>query len=113
MFEHVEFTLHRPQRDPFISTTVDIEVAWGRSENGYVYTLDSSQITKPIYDVAAEYEKECRTYGHADEKEFAVEHFIPWSAITKVQRKRDGEWKTLNMPTKRAHEFRDEDVFAE
>lgn len=113
LFQHVETLLKHPSRDPFISTTVDIAVAQQNAGNGYLYTIDSSKITNNIYDFAAEYEKECKPYGHVNEKESSVEHLIPWTAVTKVQRKRDGEWKTLKMPTKRAREFRAEDVFAE
>jgi hypothetical protein len=35
---------------------------------------------------------------------------IPWAAVTQIQK--DGEWKTIKMPTKRAIEFPAEDVFA-
>ncbi|KAI1078366.1 ADP-ribosylation [Whalleya microplaca] len=111
LFEHVEGTLKHPSRDPFISTSNDIDVSKGHAGNGYLYTLDSSKITEKIHDVADEYEKAGKKYGHADEKEFSVEHLIPWAAVTKVQKKKDGEWKTIKMPTKRAPEFPAEDVF--
>ena len=113
LFEHAEFQLQYPSRDPFISTSIDIEVARRHAGNGYLYTIDSEKIANPVYDLATEYEEACRRYGHADEKEFSVRHMVPWAAITKVERKRDGEWKNLKMPTKRAVEFPGEDVFVE
>lgn len=113
LFQHVDGSLRHPSRDPFISTTIDIEVAKGHAGTGYLYTLDSSKITGKIYDVKAEYENNCTPYGHFKEKEFSVEHMIPWAAVTQVQRNKDGEWKTLKMPTKRAIEFPPEDAFAE
>ncbi len=112
LFEHVEGALKHPSRDPFISTSDGITVSQNHAGNGFLYTLNSTKITKTIHDVAAEYEKAGKKYGHADEKEFAVEHLIPWAAVTKVQKKVDGEWKTIKMPTKRAIEFPAEDVFA-
>lgn len=111
LFEHVEGTLKHPSRDPFISTSDDIEVSKKHAGNGYLYTLDRSKITEKIYDVAEEYKKAGKKYGHADEKEFSVEHLIPWTAVTKVQKKKDGEWKTVKMPTKRAFEFPVDDIF--
>ncbi|KHN94779.1 Heat-labile enterotoxin, A chain [Metarhizium album ARSEF 1941] len=112
LFEHVEGTLKHPSRDPFISTSNDIEVSKKHAGNGYLYTLDSTKIHQKIHDVAAEYAQAKKKYGHADEKEFSVEHLIPWDAVTKVQKKKDGEWKTIKMPTKRMPEFPDGDVFA-
>ena len=54
-----------------------------------------------------------KKYSYANEKEFAVEHLIPWDAVTKVQKKTDGKWQDVKI-TKRAIEFRevdnDEDV---
>lgn len=111
LFQHVEGTLKHPSRDPFISTSDDITVSQGHAGNGYLYTLDSTKITEKIHDVAAEYKAAGKTYGHAKEKEFAVEHLIPWDAVTLIQKKKDGEWKTIKMPTKRAIEFPAEDVF--
>ncbi|KAJ5752193.1 Heat-labile enterotoxin A chain [Penicillium odoratum] len=113
LFEHVEGTLKHPSRDPFISVSTDISVSENHAGNGYLYTLDSTKITEKIYDVAEAYKEAGKTYGHADEKESSVEHLIPWTAVTKVQKKKDGEWKTLKMPTKRAIEFLAEDVFVE
>ena len=112
VFEHVEGTLKHPSKDRFISTSSDINAAKEKAGNGYLYTLDSTKISKPIHNVAAEYEAAHKTYGHADEKEFAVEEEIPWDAITQVQKKDGGVFKTLKMPTKRASEFPAEDVFA-
>jgi hypothetical protein len=112
LFEHVEGTLKHPFRDPFISTSDSIEVSEKHAGKGYLYTLDSTKISEKIYDVAAEYEQAGKKYGHADEKEFAVVKLIPWAAVTKIQKKKDGEWKTIKMPTKRAIEFPAEDVFA-
>ena len=112
LFEHVEGALKHPSKDPFISTSDDITVSENHAGKGYLYTLDSTKITGKIHDVAAEYEKANKKYGHADEKEFSVEHLIPWAAVTKIQKKVDGEWKTIKMPTKRAIEFPAEDVFA-
>lgn len=112
LFEHVEGTLKHPSRDPFISTSDSIEVSEKHAGKGYLYTLDSTKISEKIYDVAAEYEQAGKKYGHADEKEFAVVKLIPWAAVTKIQKKKDGEWKTIKMPTKRAIEFPAEDVFA-
>ncbi|OTA63979.1 ADP-ribosylation [Hypoxylon sp. EC38] len=111
LFEHVEGRLKHPSRDPFISTSDDIEVSKRHAGNGYLYTLDSTKITNKIHDVAAEYSHAGLKYGHADEKEFSVEHLIPWAAVTKVEKKNDGQWKTIKMPTKRAMEFPDVDVF--
>lgn len=99
MFEHVEGTLKHPSRDPFIATSSDIEFVKGYTGNGYLHTLDSSQIDQTIWDVADEYKKADRRYGHPEEKEFAVEHLIPWDAVTKIQKKKDGEWKTIKKPT--------------
>ncbi|CAI6332967.1 unnamed protein product [Periconia digitata] len=99
LFEHVEGTLKHPSRDPYISTSNDIEVSKKHAGNGLLFFIDSSKITEEIFDVAAEYEKAGKKYGHADEKEFAVKKFIPWNAITKIQKKKDGEWKTIKMPT--------------
>ncbi|KAI1861596.1 hypothetical protein JX265_009563 [Neoarthrinium moseri] len=113
LFQHVETLLKHPSRDPFISTSNDIEAAKDHAKNGYLYTLDSTKITEKIYDVAAEYEKVGKGYGHATEREFAVEHLIPWAAVTKVQKESDGQWKTLKMPTKRMAKFPVEDVFVE
>ncbi|KAI1844936.1 hypothetical protein JX266_008952 [Neoarthrinium moseri] len=113
LFQHVETLLKHPSRDPFISTTIDLEFAKAHTGNGYLYTLDSTKITEKIYDVAKEYEKVGETYGHAKEKEFAVEHLTPGAAVTTVQKKSDGKWKTLKMPTKRMPEFPVEDVFVE
>ncbi|KAF2190072.1 ADP-ribosylation, partial [Zopfia rhizophila CBS 207.26] len=95
LFEHVEGRLKHPSRDPFISTSSDIDVSKGHAGNGYLYTLDSSKIDEKIWDVAEEYEKAGKKYGHSEEKEFAVEHLIPWDAVTKIQKKKDGEWKTI------------------
>ncbi|KAL2821834.1 hypothetical protein BDW59DRAFT_164016 [Aspergillus cavernicola] len=111
LFQHVEGTLKHPSKDPFISTSNDIKVSEDHAENGYLYTLDSTKITEKVYDVAVEYEEACRPYGHAKGKEFSAEHLIPWTAVTMVQKKKDGEWKTLKMPTKRAIEFPAEDIF--
>ncbi|KAL6712089.1 hypothetical protein ACN47E_003132 [Coniothyrium glycines] len=100
LFEHVEGTLKYPSRDPFISTSDDIDVSKGHAGSGNLYFIDSSKITEEIFDVAAEYEKAKRTYGHADEREFSVKKMIPWEAITKIQKKnKDGEWKNIKMPT--------------
>ena len=111
LFEHVEGTLKKPSRDPFISTTIDHEYAEKHGGGSYLYTIDSSHITTSIHNVAAEYEAAERKYGHANEKEFAVEHLIPWSAVTKVEKKKDGKWQTIKMPSKRMPEFLEEDVF--
>lgn len=62
--------------------------------------------------MAGEYAAAGKKYSHAGEKETAVEKEIPFSAVTQVQKNVDGQWKTLKMPTKRASEFPDEDVFA-
>ena len=113
LFEHVEGRLKHPSRDPFISTSDDITVSEDHAGKGYLYTLDSTKITEKIHDVAAEYEKEKKKYGHAKEKEFAVEHLVPWDAVTKIQKKVGDEWKTVKPPTKREIEFPDEDVFVE
>lgn len=112
LFEHVEGLLKHPSKDPFISTSDDIDVSKKHAGNGYLYTLDSTKITETIHDVAEEYEKAGKKYSHSDEKEFAVEHLIPWAAVTKIEKKKDGEWKTVKPPTKRAIEFPAEDVFA-
>jgi len=111
LFDHVEGTLKHPSRDPYISTSNDIDVSKKHAGNGYLYHLDSTKIPSKVHDVAAEYDKAGKKYGHADEKEFSAEHSIPWDAVTKVQKKQDGEWKTLKPPTKRAIEFPAEDVF--
>ncbi|KAI9793813.1 MAG: hypothetical protein M1835_006971 [Candelina submexicana] len=113
LFEHVEGQLKHPSRDPFIATTSDIEFSKKHTPDGYVYTIDSSKIKEKIHDVAEEYKKADRKYGHPEEKEFAVEHEIPWDAVTKVEKKKDGQWKTIKMPTKRAIELPEDDVFAE
>lgn len=114
LFEHVEGTLKHPSRDPFISTSDDIEVSKKHAGKGYLYFLDSTKIGSKIHDVAAEYKAAGKKYGHADEKEFAVEHLIPWAAVTKVQKKdKDGVWKTLKMPTKRMVEFPVDDIFVD
>jgi hypothetical protein len=84
LFEHVEGPLKHPSRDPFISTSNDINVSKKHAGTGYLYTLNSTKITQKIHDVAAEYAKAGRKYGHADEKEFVVEHLIPWAAVTKI-----------------------------
>ncbi|XDG08914.1 hypothetical protein ABKA04_008529 [Annulohypoxylon sp. FPYF3050] len=111
LFQHVSGTLKHPSRDPFISTSTDINVSKDHAGNGYLYFLDSTKITEKIHDVAKEYEDAHQTYPHPREKEFSVEHLIPWDAVTKVQKKdKDGVWKTLKMPAKRAIEY-DEDVF--
>jgi hypothetical protein len=44
-------------------------------------------------------------YGHADEKQSSEEYLIPWAAVTKIQKKKDREWKTIKMPAKRTDEF--------
>lgn len=111
LFEHVEGTLKHPSRDPYISTSDDIKVSEKHAGNGYLYTLDSTKITEKVYDVAEEYKKAGKKYGHADEKEFAVEHLIPWTAVTTIHKKKDGEWKPIKMPSKREGEFLVEDAF--
>ena len=80
--------------------------------NGYLYTINSDGISHKIHDVKAEYHKAGRTYENADQKEFAVEFHIPWEAIERVEKKDStGKWRVVMMPTKRAIEFPDEDVF--
>jgi hypothetical protein len=112
LFQHVEGTLKHPSRDPFVSTSNDVEVSKGHAGKGYLYFLDSTKITEKIHDVAAEYKAAGKTYGHAKEKEFSVEHLIPWTAVTKIQKKNDkGEWKNIKMPTKRESEILVENVF--
>ncbi len=114
VFEHVEGTLKHPMRDPFIATTEDIDFSKEHTPTGYVYTLDSDKIKEKIHDVKEEYDDADKKYGHSKEKEFAVEHLVPWDAVTKVEKKnKDGDWKTIKMPTKRAIEFPDEDVFVD
>ncbi|KAF2818572.1 ADP-ribosylation [Ophiobolus disseminans] len=101
LFEHVEGTLKHPMRDPFISTTSDESYAKEHNGKGYVYSID--EITDKIHDVAKEYEKAGKKYGHAKEKEFAVEHHIPFKAIKKAQKYNETEkkWKDVKMPAKR------------
>ncbi|KAK8115157.1 uncharacterized protein PG998_000291 [Apiospora kogelbergensis] len=114
LFEHVESQLKHPSRDPFISTTVSRSFAEKHTGKGFLYTLDSAKMgNAEIFNVAEEYKKADRKYGHADEEEFAVKHEIPWAAVTKVEQKnKEGQWKSLVLPTKRAIKFGDEDVFA-
>ena len=88
VFQHIE---KRPHKDKFISTSSDITAAQNIRSKVYVYTLDSSKITKPIHDVAAEYAQAHKTYPFPKEKEFAVEEFIPWGAVTLVQESKNGK----------------------
>ncbi|OAA32572.1 hypothetical protein AAL_00037 [Moelleriella libera RCEF 2490] len=111
LFEHVSGLLKHPSRDPFISTTPDIEVAKGHAGKGYLYTLDETRITEPKHDVAAEYEKAKKKYPYPKEKEVAVEHLIPWDAVTKVERKIKGVWKSIPLPKKRAIGFTNDEFF--
>jgi Heat-labile enterotoxin alpha chain len=101
LFQHCEGTLAHPSKDPFIPTSETLSVAESFAGSGYLYTIDSTHITSKIHDVAAEYKAAGRKYGHCEQEEMAVEHFIPWSAITQVQKKVDGVWKTVKI-TKRA-----------
>ena len=109
LFKHVEGTYKPANKDPFISTTSDIDYAKKHLKSGYVYTLDSADITEKIHDVAQEYEDAKKKYTHSEEKEFSVEHSIPWAAVTKIEKKVGDEWKTVKPPTKRAPVFLDDD----
>jgi hypothetical protein len=96
LFQHVEKPLHDVSRDPYVIVSTDIKVAKGYLNdktaaplltNSYVYTLDSTKFGKSkVHDVAAEYStlKPPKPYGHAAEKEFAVEYEIPWCTITAI-----------------------------
>lgn len=118
LFQHVskDWGKTSPLKDPFISTSSSKAVSQGdaASSSNYVYTIDSSKITSKIWNCQAEYDQAVKTYPHAEECEYSVEGIIPWAAITKVEKKdpKDGQWKALKMPTKRALEF-SEDVFYE
>lgn len=99
LFQHVEKSLKHPSRDPFISTSIDIDAAKKHAGDGYLYFIDDTKITENIFDCAEEYKKVGKTYPYPEEKEFAVNKSIPWDAITKVQKKKDGEWKTIKLPS--------------
>lgn len=100
VFQHVEGTLKYPSRDPYISTSSDIGEARKKAgSKGYVYTIDTTGITGTFVDVAAEYEKLKKTYGHASEKEFAAYLAIPWANIVAAQEAKTGKAVPL---TKRA-----------
>lgn len=50
----------------------------------YIYYIDTSHIAESFTDIAAAYaaeEKKDKTYGYANEKEFAAYGEIPWSNI--------------------------------
>ncbi|KAI0007238.1 ADP-ribosylation [Xylariaceae sp. FL0662B] len=115
LFEHVERALKHPDRDPFVSTTIDIEVAKYHARKGCVAIIDSDKIDAPIHNVAAEYAAAGRRYPYASEKEFAVQGDIPKKAIVGVLKKnKDGKWKEVKWPpAKRSIELFEDDVFVE
>ena len=102
VFQHVEGTLKHPSRDPFIATSLDINFSKKHTPKGWVYTIDSTKITEKVHDVAQEYKDANKKYGHSDEQEMAVEHLIPWDAITKIEKKKGDNWETVDPPKKRA-----------
>ncbi|MCJ1386770.1 hypothetical protein MMC17_009896 [Xylographa soralifera] len=81
LFQHVEGQVKYPMRDPWISTTSDIRVSQHEYPTGYIYYIATSG--QGFLDVAAEYARARRTYGHASEKEMAINCDIPWSSIIK------------------------------
>ncbi|KAL1887812.1 hypothetical protein Sste5346_009987 [Sporothrix stenoceras] len=92
VIQHVEGTLKYPSRDPYISTSSDIAEARKKAgSKGYVYTIDTTGITSTFVDVAAEYVKINKKYGHADEKEFAAYLTIPWANIVSAQEAKSGK----------------------
>ena len=102
MFKHVE---HRDSKDGYVSTSISIDSAEAIPIARYVYTLDSNKISNTIHNVAAAYAAANRHYPHPEEKEFSVEHEIPWDAVTAIE-KRDGiKWVSVDKPSKRAPDF--------
>ncbi|GJC79951.1 NAD(+)--arginine ADP-ribosyltransferase Chelt [Colletotrichum liriopes] len=112
VFEHVTKSLKYPSKDPYISTSIDIEAAKKHGESKYLYHLDRDQIEENIIDVAAAYADEGKTYPYPNEKEFSVEYHIPWEAITKVERNVEGQWRAIKF-SKRGVELFDEGVFVD
>lgn len=73
LFQHISKSLKYPQRDPYVSTSIDYDAAKDQIHgNGYIYHIDTSGIENMIYNVAAEYEAADETYPYSYEKEFAV-----------------------------------------
>lgn len=96
VIQHVEGTLKYPSRDPYISTSSDLAEARKKAgSKGFVYTIDTTGITDTFVDVAAEYAKLQKKYGHSDEKEFAAHLFIPWAHIVAAQEAKSGKAVSL------------------
>jgi hypothetical protein len=85
IFTHVQSGTNR--FDGFVSTSCELGVARGIVKNGWVYYIDTTG--GKFIDVAEEYRKKGKTYGHASEKECASEGNIPWSAIIKWEEMKD------------------------
>jgi Heat-labile enterotoxin alpha chain len=107
LFDHVEKSTNF--YDGYISTTTSVEYARKRVGTGYVYYINSSGGN--YVDVAAEYAKEKRPYGHADELEFSSHGNIPWAKIIKWETVKDG--KVIRTTTREEYEKRSQKPQAE
>lgn len=92
LFEHVTKSLKYPQRDPFVSTTDDYQVAVEQIDNnGYVYYIDTTGLESRFYDCASEYRKAKKKYPYPNEREFSAEGGIPWSSIYQWDKIKNGQ----------------------
>jgi hypothetical protein len=89
LIQHVTGQVKAPMRDPWISTSSDITVSQNYYPDGYIYHIDTR--SQGFSDVAAEFVKAGKKYGHASEKEWAINCDIPWSSIIKWHVMKNGK----------------------
>lgn len=96
VFNHVTKQYPPPTRapqDPFVSTSSSKTKS---EEFGtFVYTLNPAAIHSPIFDTIKEFAAISKTHPYPAELEFAVKGIVPFAAITKVETKKDGQWREL------------------
>ncbi|KAF1827953.1 ADP-ribosylation [Dissoconium aciculare CBS 342.82] len=102
---HITKKLQYPLRDPFISTSRDHKIAVEFSQRphnpnpvGWVYYLDPNKIEEEKHDAAAYWTQKGKKNPYQREQEIAIHHYIPWSAVVKVERVEDFKARAWKVP---------------